>query len=103
MIIWITIFHLLRVGEVMLNRAEALARLGGGFNGAAALPDVNLLESPGRRCRFGFFNRSLNLLEERGRELFSEALRRTDLIRFGNWGNDLVGKSSASKILIIAS
>jgi hypothetical protein len=38
-------FPLLRVGEVMLNRAEALARLGGGFNGAAALPDVNLLRA----------------------------------------------------------
>ncbi|MDZ7649944.1 MAG: RagB/SusD family nutrient uptake outer membrane protein [Cytophagales bacterium] len=38
-------FPLLRVGEVMLNRAEAAARLGGGFNGAAALPDVNLLRA----------------------------------------------------------
>ena len=28
-----------------------------------------------------------NLLAERGRELFQEALRRTDLIRFGAFGN----------------
>jgi hypothetical protein len=78
-------FPLLRVGEVMLNRAEALARLGGGFNGAAALPDVNLLRARAGVAALGSLTET-DLLEERGRELFSEALRRTDLIRFGNWG-----------------
>ncbi|MBL7877746.1 MAG: RagB/SusD family nutrient uptake outer membrane protein, partial [Cyclobacteriaceae bacterium] len=86
-------FPLLRVGEVMLNRAEALARLGGGFNGAAALPDVNLLRARAGVAALGSLTEG-QFLAERGKELFQEALRRTDLIRFGAWGNAWWEKSA---------
>lgn len=86
-------FPLLRVGEVMLNRAEALARLGGGFNGAAALPDVNLLRARAGVAAFGSLTEG-ELLAERGRELFQESLRRTDLIRFQAFGKAWWEKSA---------
>ncbi|MBX2894141.1 MAG: RagB/SusD family nutrient uptake outer membrane protein [Cyclobacteriaceae bacterium] len=74
-------FPLLRLGEVLLNKAEAEFRKNGG-----GLTTINLL-----RARAGVANLpSLDegvILAERGRELFQEALRRTDLIRFGAWSN----------------
>lgn len=76
-------FPLLRLGEVILNKAEALYRMG---QVAAAETEINKL-----RSRAGVSNLTLSsqgvLLAERGRELFQESLRRTDLIRFGAWGN----------------
>jgi len=66
-----------------LNKAEALYRLG---QVSSAETEVNKL-----RTRAGVGSLTLSsegvLLAERGRELFQEALRRTDLIRFGAWGN----------------
>lgn len=79
-------FPLLRYGEVLLNKAEAVARLNGNnFSNATTLALVNQL-----RARAGVRNYTTltegEMLAERGRELFQEALRRTDLIRFGAWG-----------------
>jgi len=76
-------FPLLRLGEVILNKAEAHFRLG---QVATAETEVNKL-----RTRAGVGSIAPltegKLLAERGRELFQESLRRTDLIRFGAWGN----------------
>lgn len=76
-------FPLLRLGEVILNKGEALFRLG---QVAAAETEINKL-----RTRAGVGSIAPltegKLLAERGRELFQESLRRTDLIRFGAWGN----------------
>ncbi len=76
-------YPLLRLGEVILNKAEALYRLG---QVGAAETEVDKL-----RTRAGVGSIAPltegKLLAERGRELFQEALRRTDLIRFGAWGN----------------
>ena len=76
-------FPIFRLGEVILNKAEALYRLG---QVSSAETEVNKL-----RTRAGVGSLTLSsegvLLAERGRELFQEALRRTDLIRFGAWGN----------------
>jgi len=76
-------YPILRLGEVILNKAEALFRLG---QTGAAETEVNKL-----RTRAGVGSIAPltegKLLAERGRELFQEALRRTDLIRFGAWGN----------------
>lgn len=75
-------FPLLRLGEVILNKGEALYRLG---NTAGALAEINKI-----RARAGVPNLTTLtdgvLLAERGRELFQESLRRTDQIRFGVWG-----------------
>lgn len=76
-------FPILRLGEVILNKAEAHFRLG---QTGTAETEVNKL-----RTRAGVGSIAPltegKLLAERGRELFQESLRRTDLIRFGAWGN----------------
>jgi starch-binding outer membrane protein, SusD/RagB family len=77
-------FPVLRYGEVLLNKAEALARLNGYGDGQAIIL-VNLLRTRAGVPDLAPFNET-TLLAERGRELFQESLRRTDLIRFGQWG-----------------
>ena len=78
-------FPLVRLGEMYLIRAEAKARQSGSWLDAE--PDVNVL-----RERAGVAPYSGNLTEaeflaERGREMFQEAIRRTDLIRFGRYND----------------
>jgi hypothetical protein len=78
-------FPIVRLGEMYLIRAEARARQAG--NWALAEPDVNVL-----RARAGVPAYQGNLTEdeflaERGREMFQEAARRTDLIRFGRYND----------------
>jgi hypothetical protein len=76
-------FPLLRLGEVILNKAEAQFRLG---NTAGALTEVNKIRARAGVPALTSLTEG-SLLAERGRELFQEALRRTDQIRFGVWGN----------------
>lgn len=78
-------FPVVRLGEMYLVRAEARARLAG--NWTVAEPDVNVL-----RARAGVPEYNGNLTEdeflaERGREMFQETARRTDLIRFGRYND----------------
>ncbi len=78
-------FPLLRFGEVILNKAEAQFRLG---NVGGAVTTINAIRERAGVAPFTAATlTSGSLLAERGRELFQEALRRTDLIRFGAWGN----------------
>ena len=82
-----TDFPLFRLGEVYLNYAEAVLRGGTGGSTSQALTYVNLL----RDRAFTLGNGDITatqltlpfMLEERAREMFSEAVRRTDLVRFG--------------------
>jgi hypothetical protein len=71
-------FPIFRYADVLLMKAEALLRLG---RGAEALPLVNEV-----RARAGVESLTevtiQNLIEERGRELYAEGHRRSDLIRF---------------------
>lgn len=78
-------FPLLRYGEVLLNKAEALGRMNG-WGDAEALNLVNQIRERAKATPFVALTEG-EMLEERGRELFIEALRRTDLIRFGAYGN----------------
>lgn len=78
-------FPLLRYGEVLLNKAEALARLNG-FGDATAIALVNQLRTRAKVTPFVTMTEG-QLLAERGRELFVEALRRSDLIRFDAYKN----------------
>lgn len=75
-------YPILRLGQVHLIRAEARARAAGDWSLAAA--DVNALRA---RAGVGPMNNlnADNFLEERGREMFAESVRRTDLIRFGEF------------------
>ena len=81
-------FTLLRLGQIYLIRAEAAARVGGGWDGAAALTDTNIIRARANAKAYTAAELTeTEFLAERGREMFSEAVRRTDLIRFGAYGN----------------
>ncbi len=83
-----TDFPLFRLGEIYLNYAEAVLRGGTGGDLTTALQLINSM-----RKRAYANNSAANLtageltlnyiLDERGREFFYEAQRRSDLIRFG--------------------
>jgi starch-binding outer membrane protein, SusD/RagB family len=80
-----TDFPLFRLGEAYLVYAEAVLRGGTGGSNAQAITYFNML----RQRAYG--NNSGNvttltlpdILNERGRELYWECFRRTDLVRFG--------------------
>ena len=77
-----TDFPLFRLGEIYLNMAEAQLRAGSEAN---ALKYVNeLRERAGISSPLGKLDLDF-LCDERARELFYEAQRRTDLIRFGKY------------------
>ena len=82
-----TDFPLFRLGEVYLNYAEAVLRGGSGGDNATALGYVNKLRERAYGGTSGDINASQftlsSMIDERGRELYWEAFRRTDLIRFG--------------------
>ena len=77
-------YPIVRLGDMHLIRGEALAR--NANNWALALPDVNVI-----RARAGVSNlpalTDITFLAERGREMFQEGARRTDLIRFGRYND----------------
>ncbi len=82
-------FPLFRLGEIYLIYAEAVLRGGTGGDAATALNYINLL----RERAFGNATGNITagqlttdfVLDERGRELYYEAFRRTDLIRYGKF------------------
>jgi hypothetical protein len=82
-----TDFPLFRFSEIYLNYAEAVLRGGTGGDAATALSYMNKLRERAYGNTSGNINASaltLNyLIDERARELYWEAHRRTDLIRFG--------------------
>lgn len=73
-------YPLFRYADVLLMKAEALWRQNPGSAEALAL--VNQIRSRAGVDSFSELTAD-NLLAERGREMFAEAIRRTDLIRFG--------------------
>ena len=90
-------FTLLRLGQIYLIRAEAAARVGGGWDGAAALTDTNIIRARANAAAYTAAELTeTEFLAERGREMFSEAVRRTDLIRFGAYGNAWWEKSTST-------
>ena len=81
-----TDFPLFRIADVYLMYAEAVLR-GGGGSQASAITYINQL-----RVRAGNFGSVSTIdldfiLDERGRELFWEGHRRTDLIRYGKFSS----------------
>lgn len=109
-----TDFPLFRLADVYLMYAEAVERGGTGGDEGTALTYVNSL----RERAYGDNSGNINaneltldfLINERGRELYWEAQRRTDLIRFNlfttgnyNWdwkGNVMNGAPTAPKFTI---
>lgn len=87
-------FPILRLGEMYLIRAEAKARQGD--NWAAAETDVNILRARAGVAPYSGTLTADEFLAERGREMFHETVRRTDLIRFGKY-NDAWWEKPASE------
>lgn len=83
-------FPLFRLGEIYLNLAEAVLRGGTGVTKNVAMGYLNQLRKRAYKDKTAApiddNNLTLKfLLDERGRELFFEAQRRTDLVRFGKY------------------
>ncbi|MDF7814695.1 RagB/SusD family nutrient uptake outer membrane protein [Hymenobacter sp. YC55] len=79
-----------RLADVLLMKAEAILRGGtatsAGTYGATPLAIVNSLRTHPSRGASALTSLTLNvLLDERGRELYSESWRRQDMIRFGTF------------------
>ena len=79
-------YTILRYADVLMAKAEAVARRDGNWSNSTTLALVNQL-----RARAGVTNFSAltadEFLAELGREFFQESKRRTDLIRFEAWGD----------------
>ncbi|HTX88709.1 MAG TPA: RagB/SusD family nutrient uptake outer membrane protein [Bacteroidales bacterium] len=86
-----TDFPLFRLGDIYLMYAEAVLRGGSGGDLGTALNYINAL----RTRAYGDAGGNITaadltldfILDERGRELYWEAVRRTDLIRFGRFSS----------------
>lgn len=84
-----TDYPIFRLADVYLMLAEAVVRGGEGATRGEALELVNLV----RKRAYGNDSGDISdsqmtldfLLDERGRELYSESIRRTDLIRFNKY------------------
>jgi len=75
-------YPIVRLGEVYLIRGEALARMSGNWNDA--MSDVNVVRARAGVSAYSSLTGD-EFLAERGREMFQESARRTDLIRFGKY------------------
>lgn len=85
-------FPIFRYADVLLMKAEILLRQG---NGAAGLDLVNDVRSRAEVDGLASLTYE-NLLDERGRELYAEGFRRSDMIRFGVYLNPRWEKPDAS-------
>ena len=85
-------FPVFRYSDFLLLKAEALWRLNPGDSEALAL--VNMIRDRSNAPAFTELNAE-NLLAERGREMFFELHRRTDLIRFGKFNDEWWGKPAS--------
>jgi hypothetical protein len=85
-------YPLFRLGEIILTKAEAALRQG---KTAAALAAANQIRT--RAGMPAYTSLTLDeLYNERGREMFAEASRRTDAIRFGKWGQPWWEKAASN-------
>ena len=83
---------LYRYADAHLMKAEAKMRSG---DNAGALADVNLLRSIRKASPLSSLSED-DMLAERGRELYIEMSRRTDLVRFDKMTKDWLYKNPSS-------
>lgn len=79
-----------RYADAHLMKAEAMLR-----NGGDATSMVNALRTLRNASALGSVTES-NLIDERGREMWGEHIRRTDLVRFGQFTKDWEFKDAAA-------
>lgn len=77
----------MRAAEAYLNYAEAVTRGATPIGGYGALEAVNALRTRAGAQLFSTLTLQ-NIIDERAREFFFEGYRRTDLIRFGQFGGN---------------
>lgn len=84
---WVDVdFPVFRLAEIYLIYAESVIRGGTGGSSATALSYLDQLSLRGRNYTNSIAQLTLPyIINERGRELFWECFRRTDLIRFGQF------------------
>ena len=82
-----TDFPLFRLAEQYLIYAEATLRGGTGGDAGTALGYVNALRTRGGVATYSSLTLQ-NILDERGTEFYWECLRRSDLIRFGDFTSE---------------
>ena len=94
-------FPIVRYGDVILMYAEATARAAGDWNNATTRGVVEQIRSRAGLSSTPAITADF-FLAERGREMFQEPSRRTDLIRFGDYGGTWWNKpaSAAHKTLM---
>ena len=85
-------FPILRLSEMYMNRAEGLARAAGDWS--LALDDVNVIRKRAEVSAYTSIDAD-EFLAELGREFYQESHRRTDLIRFGKYGEAWQFKSAS--------
>ena len=83
-------YVILRYGEAIMNKAEALLRKG---DSAGALALINELRAARGAAAISSLDES-SLLDERGFETYWEGLRRIDQVRFGTFTNTWLEKST---------
>jgi hypothetical protein len=86
-------FPIFRYADVLLMKAEALMRSGGDIGLALSL--VNEVRARANATPLTELTYE-NLLAERGRELYAEGFRRSDMIRFGVFLNERWEKPEVS-------
>ncbi|NDV78242.1 RagB/SusD family nutrient uptake outer membrane protein [Dysgonomonas sp. 511] len=102
-----TDFPLFRLGEIYLNYAEAVVRGGSGGSMSTAVSLINELRDRAGAGAIAQADLTTDfLLDEKGREFFFEAQRRTDLVRFDRlttntyiwqWKGGIFGGTSVDK------
>jgi starch-binding outer membrane protein, SusD/RagB family len=87
-------FAIFRYADILLTKAEATARKGANWNDATVLATVNQIRTQhGGVTAFTTLD-AAGFLAERSREMFGEAWKRQDMIRFGTY-NTAYGFHSA--------
>jgi hypothetical protein len=90
-----------RYADALLMKAEAILRGGTATGGQTALSIVNSIRTRSGAAALTTVSLS-DILAERGRELYLEAVRRPDLIRFGKYNdpvNERAAKSDAFRVV----
>ena len=84
-------FPILRLGQVHMIRAEARARAAADWS--LSLPDVNALRDRATLGPLASIDAD-GFFDERGKEMFQESSRRTDMIRFGKFQDSWFEKTN---------
>ena len=80
-------YVIFRYADILLMKAEAVARKNNNWNDLIALSIVNQIRTTHGGVTPFTTMTDETFLAERGRELFYEVVRRQDLLRFGKYNN----------------